>query len=133
MSKHERFKLENEIINIIYENNKNTPHFNYRVNIDEDECVKLELFTFNKRNEEVFLLSETIGKNAQDCLEKMIAIIKKMHTYPHPFVVEWENLISGKKDVSYFWEVSEEKVRSKFFYNRKEEDYKIKIKAGAIS
>jgi hypothetical protein len=133
MNKEKRFLLESELISLIYDNNKNTPHFNYRVNIDAYESVTLELFTYNVKNNEVFLLAAVSGKNTEECLIKMIKLVKSRQAEPHSFTVEWENLVTGKKALSYFYETSEENVIEKFFFNKNREEYKIRIIPNPIS
>ena len=132
--RNKRFSLESDIITHVYEDNKNTVHFNYRVDIDGDTTVTLELFTFNKINKGIFLLHKTSGKNSIEALTKMYAYIRSEKHDMHSYTVTWNIYGDTEQHISYFWEKSEEDVINKFFYNKDTpDDYVISIRLNPIS
>jgi len=131
--KNKRFSLESDIITHVYEDNKNTVHFNYRVDIDGDNTVTLELFTFNKRTNSVFLLHRTKGENSIKALSEMYDYINAEKHDMSPYLVTWSKNDEDETHVSYFWESSKTDVYNKFFYNKKVEDYKIDIELRPLS
>jgi hypothetical protein len=130
--KDSRFKLESDIISHIYEDNKNTVHFNYRINIDVDNSVTLELFTFNKSTNSVFLLHKTTGRSSVEALREMYDYIFSEKKSMSPYTVIWSKS-GGDEHVSYFWENSEDDVRSKFFFDKNPTDYTIRVELMPMS
>jgi len=136
--KDRRFELEGVIVTLVFEDNRNTVHFDYHVDIDDvDTSIRLDLYTRNARNGAIFLLHQTRGTSSVDVLEKMIAYLKKQHVVEekYPFTVKWvdRNNPSRQEHTSYFYETSEQAVRQKFFYNRREEDYTVSVERNPIS
>lgn len=136
--KDRRFELEGEIITLIFEDNRNTVHFDYHVDIDDiDYSIMLDLYTRNARNGAIFLLHQTRGTSSVDVLKKMLDYLHSQHLaeQKYSYTVKW---INKKEDnqpehVSYFYEHTEEDVRKKFFYNRSEKDYRISIELNPLS
>ena len=136
--KENRFDLEGEIITLVYEDNRNTVHFDYHVDIDDiDNSIRLDLYTRNARSGAIFLLHQTRGTSSVDVLQKMLEYLRSQHLsdQKYSFTVSWvdRNDIDKTEHVSYFYEASEEDVRSKFFYNKREEDYLISIEKNPLS
>lgn len=136
--KDRRFDLEGEIITLIYEDNRNTVHFDYHVDIDDvDYSIMLDLYTRNARNGAIFLLHQTRGTSSVDVLQKMLRYLKSQHLVEekYSYTVKWVDRTEAEKTehVSYFYEACEEDVRKKFFYNRREKDYLITIEKNPIS
>jgi hypothetical protein len=139
--KNRRFAIESDIIAHIYEDNKNTVHFDYSVDIDGDTTVTLDLFTFNKKNNGIFLLHKTRGKNSIEALNKMYDHIHLEKVNMRSYTVTWNKYADGLNDdgeieqhVSYFWEKNEEDVINKFFYNKDNpDDYVIDITLNPLS
>ena len=136
--KDRRFDLEGEIITLVYEDNRNTVHFDYHVDIDDvDYSIMLDLYTRNARSGAVFLLHQTRGTSSVDVLQKMLDYLKSQYQSDerYSYTVKWidRNDASKSEHVSYFYEFSETDVRKKFFYNKREEDYLITIEKNPLS
>jgi hypothetical protein len=67
----------------------------------------------------------------------MISYLRKQHVVEekYPFTVKWTDRADPKQEehTSYFYESSEQAVRQKFFYNRREEDYIVSVERNPIS
>lgn len=136
--KDRRFDLEGEIITLVYEDNRNTVHFDYHVDIDDvDYSIMLDLYTRNAKSGAVFLLHQTRGTSSVDVLKKMLDYLKTHNKSDekYSYTVKWVDRKDPKKDehVSYFYETSESDVRKKFFYNKREEDYLITVEKNPLS
>ena len=136
--KDRRFDLEGEIITLIYEDNRNTVHFDYHVDIDDvDYSIMLDLYTRNARNGAIFLLHQTRGTSSVDVLQKMLQYLQSQHLTEekYSYTVKWVDRteVNKTEHVSYFYEASEGDVRKKFFYNRREQDYLITIEKNPLS
>lgn len=136
--KDSRFSLEGEIITLVFEDNKNTVHFDYHVDIDDvDHGIRLDLYTRNARSGAVFLLHQTKGTSSIDVLQRMLEHLRSKHlaNEKYSFTVTWTDLSdpSKTKHVSYFYEAAEADVRQKFFYNKREADYRISIERNPLS
>lgn len=136
--KDRRFELEGEIITLIFEDNRNTVHFDYHVDIDDvDYSIVLDLYTRNARNGAIFLLHQTRGTSSVDVLNKMLDYLRSQHLsdQKYSFTVKWidRNDKSQTEHISYFYENSEDDVRKKFFYNRREEDFLISVEMNPLS
>ncbi len=136
--KDRRFDLEGEIITLIYEDNRNTVHFDYHVDIDDvDYSIMLDLYTRNARNGAIFLLHQTRGTSSVDVLQKMLKYLQDQHLADekYSFTVKWVDRTEKEQteNVSYFYEAAEGDVRKKFFYNRNEQDYLITIEKNPLS
>lgn len=137
-NKDNRFGLEGEIITLVFEDNRNTVHFDYHVDIDDvDYGIRLDLYTRNARSGAVFLLHQTRGTSSIDVLQRMLQHLRSQHltNEKYSFTVSWIDRADPKKaeHVSYFYEASEADVRKKFFYNKREEDYLISIEQNPLS
>ena len=136
--KDRRFDLEGEIVTLVFEDNKNTVHFDYHVDIDDvDYSIRLDLYTRNARSGAVFLLHQTRGTSSVDVLQKMLRYLESQHLSEekYSYTVKWvdRNDAQRNEHVSYFYEASESDVRKKFFYNKREEDYLITIEKNPLS
>ncbi len=136
--KDRRFDLEGEIITLIFEDNRNTVHFDYHVDIDDvDYSIMLDLYTRNARNGAIFLLHQTRGTSSVDVLQKMLNHLKSgsLREEKYSYTVKWIDRHDSERHehVSYFYESSERDVRKKFFYNKREEDYLITVEKNPLS
>ena len=136
--KDRRFDLEGEIVTLVFEDNKNTVHFDYHVDIDDvDYSIRLDLYTRNARSGAVFLLHQTRGTSSVDVLQKMLEYLRSQHLSDekYSYTVKWvdRNDELRQEHVSYFYEASESDVRKKFFYNKREEDYLITVEKNPLS
>ena len=129
--KAKRIKLESEIITLIFNDNRNTVHFDYHVDIDDAEKgIRLDLYTQNPHHDTIFLLYQAYGLSSVHALEKTISHLQEQHYTQgekNSYTVTWRNKNedSSKEQTSYFYEYSEEEVQTKFFYNKKEKDFEI--------
>ncbi|MGB1205751.1 MAG: hypothetical protein ACPG5B_08905 [Chitinophagales bacterium] len=136
--KSKRIQLESKIITKIFSDNRNTVHFDYHVNIDDEHnSISLDLYTKNALNDEIFLLHKTNGTSSIDVLEKMMQYLEqsRQNVDKNSYTVSWRNK-NEKNDrlhTSYFYEYTEADVRQKFFYNKNEEDFEISIKQNPIT
>lgn len=136
--KDKRFELEGEIVTLIFEDNRNTVHFDYHVDIDDTEhSILLDLYTRNAKNGAIFLLHQTRGTSSVDVLSKMLEHLRSenLSDEKYSYTVKWidRNDDAKQEYVSYFYENSEREVRKKFFYNRREEDYLITIEKNPMA
>jgi hypothetical protein len=136
--KDQRFDLEGEIVTLVFDDNRNTVHFDYHVDIDDvDYSIRLDLYTRNARSGAVFLLHQTRGTSSVDVLQKMLDYLRKLRLsdLKYSYTVKWvdRNDPSKSEHISYFYEGSESEVRQKFFYNKREEDYLITIEKNPLS
>jgi hypothetical protein len=136
--KDDRFSLESEIITLVFDDNRNTVHFDYHVDIDDVEHgIRLDLYTRSARSGAVFLLNQTRGTSSIEVLQRMLEHLRSQHlaNEKYSFTVSWADRLDPKKieHVSYFYEASEADVRKKFFYNKREEDYRISIERNPLS
>lgn len=111
----ERIKLESDISRKIFIDNKNTVHFEYKVNIDTGN-IALFINTYNRNTEQSFLLFKCNGKTSLECLkyayEHIVGKIQMLNSY----TVTWQNE-KGISNKSYFQEVNIEAVRSKILHD----------------
>lgn len=130
--------MEGVISTMVFDRNRSTVHFDYHVDIDDvDNSVELDLYTRNARNGAIFLLHQTLGTSSISALEKMVEYLSDHHPggEKNSYTVRWRD--SRDKDptehVSYFYENNEQDVLRKFFYNRKEKDFKISVELNPLS
>ena len=136
--KDRRFELEGQIITLIFDDNRSTVHFDYHVDIDDvDNSVQLDLYTRNANNNAIFLLHQSRGTSSVRALEIMLEYLRQIRKdeQKNSFTVKWVHRNDANKEehVSYFYENDEAAVRSKFFYNRKEQDFLISIEMNPIA
>lgn len=136
--KDRRFELEGIISTLVFDRNRSTVHFDYHVDIDDvDNSVALDLYTRNARNGAIFLLHQTEGTSSISALEKMVEYLRDHHPggEKNSYTVRWvdKHDKTATEHVSYFYENSEQDVLRKFFYNRREQDYTVKLEMNPLS
>lgn len=136
--KDRRFELEGIISTRVFDRNRSTVHFDYHVDIDDvDNSVMLDLYTRNARNGAIFLLHQTRGTSSISALEKMVEYLNDHHPggERNSYTVRWVDRREpeGTEHVSYFYENSEQEVLRKFFYNRNQKDYTVKVELNPLS
>lgn len=136
--KDRRFELEGIISTIVFDRNRSTVHFDYHVDIDDVEnSVALDLYTRNARNGAIFLLHQTHATSSISALEKMVEFLHDHHSggENNSYTVHWRDKREkdGAEHVSYFYEKSERDVLRKFFYNRREQDYTVRVEMNPLS
>ncbi len=133
-----RFELEGIISTLVFDRNRSTVHFDYHVDIDDvDNSVELDLYTRNARNGAIFLLHQTRGTSSISALEKMVEYLRDHGTggENNSYTVHWvdKREKDGQEHLSYFYEKSEQDVLRKFFYNRREQDYTIRVELNPMA
>ena len=135
----EKIKIESEIIRFIYEDNGNTVHFDYSLR-HSLPIFRLDLYTLNIKTKEIFLLHQTEGTSKLDALKKMFDYVharRSLHQQKekNSYTVKWTNVTDSLRmyNVSYFYEATEDDVRTKFFYNKNKDDYIIDIKINPLA
>ena len=103
--------LESNIITKIFSDNRNTVHFDYHVNIDDEHnSISLDLYTKNALNDEIFLLHKTSGTSSIDVLEKMLEYLEqsRKNNNKNSYTVSWRNKNEENESLhtSYFYEYS---------------------------
>jgi hypothetical protein len=91
----EKYKLEEEIREIIFDDNKNSAHFEYSdMYIQNESFAHNELFknvkliTLNKKTGVTFLLTESTKRTEVDCLRDILDFLKSQGDY-HTFTIKW--------------------------------------------
>jgi hypothetical protein len=91
----EKYKLEEEIREIIFDDNKNSAHFEYsdmyinNMNTAHHELFKnAKLITLNKKTGVTFLLTESTKETEVDCLNDILDFLKSRGDY-HTFTIKW--------------------------------------------
>ncbi len=136
--KDRRFELEGIISTLVFDRNRSTVHFDYHVDIDDvDNSVELDLYTRNARNGAIFLLHQTRGTSSISALEKMVEYLRDHGAggENNSYTVRWvdKREPDGAEHVSYFYERSEQDVLRKFFYNRREQDYTVRVEMNPMA
>jgi hypothetical protein len=136
--KDRRFELEGIISTMVFDRNRSTVHFDYHVDIDDvDNSVELDLYTRNARNGAIFLLHQTRGTSSISALEKMVEYLADHSPggEKNSYTVRWVDIRDkdAAEHVSYFYEKNEQEVLRKFFYNRKEKDFRINLELNPLS
>jgi len=130
--KDDRFILESKIIALIYNDNKNSVHFDYHFDPDAYlASIRLEVYTVKAQTNEVLLFHEVIGQNTLEVLQRTIQHIEYIHKNKekYSFSVTWNHVNTPDfKHISHFFEPNKEMVLEKFYHNKKIEDYLITIK-----
>lgn len=120
----ERIHLESKIQQIVFADNGNTVHYNYRINIDKKDGVALEVFTFNVRNETVMNMVNVHGSSTIDCLTQVVDFLhKKEHNIYRSFSIVWRLVGKPQSVISYFYAENENDAKQRFFYGKNEEEY----------
>lgn len=127
--KNERSFLEHLIIERLYLDSKNTPHFNYKVNFEEGG-ITLELFTYNPLHQDTLYLHTTKGLTPVECLNKMIEYLDEYSVYKkekNSYTLTWRRKDDDKsvRNISYYYLSSEDDVRKKFLATKNISDYVI--------
>lgn len=120
----ERIHLESKIQKIVYDDNRNTVHYNYRVNIDKECGVTLEVFTFNVKNETVMNMVNVQGTSTIDCLTKVVEFLgKKQKNVYKTFSIVWRRAGKHQSEISFFYAENESDAKQKFYYGKNEDEY----------
>lgn len=134
--KEQRFKLESDIITKIFEDNKNTVHFDYHVDIDDtSDGIRLDLYTRSAKHGSILLLHQTSGTSSVHALERMLSFLNQDHRGDqfNSYTLNWKATGDDTEHSSHYFETSEEEVLRKFFYNKNKEDYSVRIIQNPLS
>jgi hypothetical protein len=132
----DQIRLQHEIGEILRLDNGVSCHFDYHVNlISEEETVKLNLLTYNKRHDEYMLMHTVKGSSSIDCLKKMLAYVQsvKKSAIEYSFTVYWKKTGDPKEYTSYFRARTESEAKQKFLYEKNPKQYNIRIEVNPVS
>lgn len=131
----EQIRLQHDISEMLRQDNGVSCHFDYHVNLlSDDETIKLNLLTYNKRHDEYMLLHSIKGKSSIDCLIKMKNYLDQLHTErEYSFSVSWKKKGEDQKHVSYFVAASREEAEAKFLHEKNPDDYEYSIQINPVS
>lgn len=88
----EKYKIEEEIRELIFNDNKNSTHFEYEKLTDE--IFQVKVITLNKRTNATFLLASSKGNSESDAIQNALDNISSLEGY-HTFTIKW--YIKGEK------------------------------------
>ncbi|MCB9262327.1 MAG: hypothetical protein H6607_08135 [Flavobacteriales bacterium] len=132
----EQLKLQHEISEILRNDNGVSCHFDYHVNmLSDDETIKLNLLTYNKRHNEYMLFHTEKGTSSIHCLSKIKKYIelgserKKLQS----FSIRWKKKNEPNYFTSYFSGMSKNEVVNKFLHEKDANDYDFEIIENPIS
>jgi hypothetical protein len=134
--KEQRFKLESDIITKIFEDNKNTVHFDYHVDIDDtSDGIRLDLYTRSANHSSILLLHQTSGTSSVHALERMLSFLNQDFRGEefNSYTLNWKAVGEDREHTSHYFETSEEEVMRKFFYNKTKSDYSVRIVLNPLS
>lgn len=133
----EQIQLQHSIMEILQEDNGSTPHFDYHIDItNEEETVRLNLLTYNARHSEYMLLHSVAGKSAIDCLKKMLGYIQTygaQQQVEYSYTIYWKKISEGKEFKSYFRAFSPQEAEKKFLHEKNKNEYEYSIKQNPLS
>lgn len=131
-----RTYLENKIIDTIFRDNRNTPHFNYKVNFEEG-TITLELFTYNPLQRAQHFLHSITEQTPVLCLTQMILFLEQhsfMKENDSSYTVTWNRKENTSiTNDSYYYVNSEEEALEKFFFGKDMDEYDVSVKQNPIS
>jgi hypothetical protein len=131
----EQLRLQHEIYNVLNQDNGVSSHFDYHVNLmSDDETIKLNLLTYNKRHDEYMLFHTVLGTSSLDCLTKMLAYIHQIKkTKQNSYTISWQKEGDPSNYQSYFMAASEEEAITKFLHEKNPDEYSYSISLNPVS
>ena len=115
--KKELVELEGIINKIVYDDNQSFCNFEYS-NINSNN-VQLNVYTFNPRHKNIFLMVKIIDNSQKTCLEKTLLYLKKEIKTKRflNYKVEWQNTLdlNSKLQISYFQVSGIKELMDKFY------------------
>ena len=131
-----QLSLQHEIYRLLQEDNGVSSHFDYHINLmSDDETVKLNLLTYNKRHNEYMLFHSTTGSSSIDCLEKMHAYLSQIveGDDSSSFTIKWRKKGEDTEHLSYFMADDEEEAIQKFLHEKEAEEYEYTCSLNPLS
>lgn len=127
-----QLELENEIYSFIYNDNKCFTHFEWREWGEDIIEYELQVYTFNPKHDQYFLLyTSNIQNNKVKILEEVLNFLKEPITQEcNSYTVVWCDKDKEAKHTSYFYALDVLDVIDKVYYNKKRESiivYEIKL------
>lgn len=125
----EKYKLEEEIREIIFDDNKNSAHFEYMdiysnsgIESHPELMKNVKLVTLNKKTGVTFLLTESTKQTEVDCLNDIIDFLKSRGDY-HTFTIKWyvKGESSDRPNKSKFTAKDIIQAIEKFYYGQNKE------------
>lgn len=131
----EQLRLQQSIYEILNTDNGVSSHFDYHVNIMSDnETIKLNLLTFNKRHNEYMLFHTVFGTSSLDCLKKMLNYIKTDKVQQlNSYTIAWNRKGDDNKYNSYFQAISESDAKAKFLHEKNKGEYEFSVVLNPVS
>jgi len=119
----EILKLESLISSKVFEDNKNTVHFDY---LKTEILNFLTVYTYNPKKDESFVLIQTNGNSKLECLQKVIDYLNTIKSSPCSFTVSWVKKGEGMPTQnSYFYCEDVYEVIEKFYKNKVRQEYTV--------
>lgn len=117
----EKYKLEEEIRSFIYNDNKNSTHFEY-LELD-DGNLEVKIITVNKNHDVHFTLVTAVGLNYVDALQLARNKIFKMSEF-QTFTIKWykKNVPASRPIKSKFKAIDITSAIDKFYLDSNKED-----------
>jgi hypothetical protein len=86
--------------------------------VNEDNKVKLNLVTINKRHHQSFLFHTEVGLDKLEALRKMLDYVRTYRDKEGSYTLQWR--VNGEKELhtSYFRAKNMYEALDKFYYNR---------------
>jgi len=133
MSK-EKYQLEDEIRELIFDDNKNSAHFEYTTKVvqmlktrptHKDEEVRVvKLITLNKKTGATFLLTEQQANDDVRALARILDFLKSIN-HLHTYTIKWYVRSEGadRPYKSKFVATDIHRAIDKFYYGQNQDEY----------
>ena len=118
-----KYKLEDEIRELIYDDNKNSTHFEYYHHKGSTEYFRVRLITLNKKTDVPFLLTEVKASTEEESLYQILDYLKKDLDL-HEFTIKWykKSESAERPYKSKFKAPTMIRAIEKFYYQEKNEE-----------
>jgi len=115
----EVIKLECMISDYLAQTNHCYTHFDFTMDSSTDEYFtqKLKIITYNRIHQKSFLLKELVGENHLELLQTAFNYIKETIKEENKYIVDWTDIETGEKHISYFRGVDISEIKSKLYYS----------------
>jgi hypothetical protein len=131
-----QLRLQDKIFNLLYSDNGVSSHFDYHLNLmSDEETIKLNLLTYNKRHDEYMLFHTVMGSSSIDCLQKMLTYIQD-HQKKDPknsYTISWKKAGDEHVHKSYFIAASTEEAIDKFLHEKNPDQFEFRCELNPVS
>lgn len=113
----DKYILENEIRELIFDDNKNSAHFEYHEN--EDGTINVKLITLNRKTGATFLLTESTKNNTNEALIDIHGFLT-VNDVAHTFTIKWytKGVPSDRPNTSKFTGRTMYEALDKFYFGK---------------